>query len=169
MPENWGTKSRGKLSADQWRVLCTLYLPITLIGLWSQGDKRKKDMLNNFMRLVVAVRIASMRSTSKRLIEIYEVSMWMYLKTMKELYPHAVVKPNHHMALHLGDFLESLGPVHAYRSFAFERFNYVLQKLHTNMKFGESNVAHVQFLTLKTNFISRGTRINVHESSVSRV
>jgi hypothetical protein len=29
VPHNWGTKKRGKLSADNWRVICTIHLPIT--------------------------------------------------------------------------------------------------------------------------------------------
>jgi len=31
---NWGTAERGKLSTDQWRLVCTVHLPIMLIRLW---------------------------------------------------------------------------------------------------------------------------------------
>lgn len=30
---NWGTMEQGKLSTDNWRVICTVHLPITLIRL----------------------------------------------------------------------------------------------------------------------------------------
>jgi hypothetical protein len=136
-PYNWGEKKRGKMSADQWRVLCTINLPLTLIETWARGDERQQAMLKNFMSLVLAVRIASLNVTSENDLVLYERCMLYYLTSMKELYKDAPVKPNHHLALHLGDFLRMLGPVHAYRSFAFERYNYMLQRENTNMKFGE--------------------------------
>ena len=60
-PPNWRTVERGKLSADQWRLVCTVYLPITLIHLWSHITGQKRDMLTHFMDLVSAIRIANMR------------------------------------------------------------------------------------------------------------
>jgi hypothetical protein len=38
VPHNWGTATRGKLSANNWRVICTMHLPITLIRLWGSND-----------------------------------------------------------------------------------------------------------------------------------
>ena len=32
-PHNWGTKEREKLSANKWRIICHIHLPITLIQL----------------------------------------------------------------------------------------------------------------------------------------
>ena len=31
---NWGMVEWGKLSTDQWHIVCTVHLPITLICLW---------------------------------------------------------------------------------------------------------------------------------------
>lgn len=59
-PCNWGTAARGKLSADQWKVICTIHLPFTLIKLWARSGGRKFEMLSNFMNLVAAVQIANM-------------------------------------------------------------------------------------------------------------
>lgn len=47
-PLTWGTPSRGKLKADEWRVLNTIHLPITLIRLWgypptSGAERRQKE------------------------------------------------------------------------------------------------------------------------------
>jgi hypothetical protein len=136
-PSNWGTPSRGKLSADQWKTVCTIHLPITLIRLWGNETGRKFKMLTNFMDLVTAVQIANMRVTSSRHISLFEQSMYQYLQTLKELYKEAKIKPIHHAALHTGEFLRSLGPVHAYRSSAFERYNNLAQKQNTNMKSGK--------------------------------
>lgn len=135
-PSGFGLKSNGKLSADQWRTVCLVNLPFTLIRLWS-GTGRRADMLNNFMQLVTAVEAGSMLTTNPFLIEFYNTTMLDYLSEMKSLYPEAKIKPNHHYALHLGDFLEAFGPVHSWRTFAFERYNYLMQQVNTNKQFGK--------------------------------
>ena len=136
-PRNWGTTERGKLSADQWRVLYTIHLPISLIALWSGGESRYVDMLHNFMHLVVAVRIAGLRVINDEYINTYETCITSYVQGLKDLYPDASIKPNHHLSLHLGDFMRRFGPVHAYRTFAFERLNYLMQQMPTNKKHGD--------------------------------
>lgn len=137
-PRNWGTSERGKLSADQWRVLYTIHLPVSLIALWSRGTQRYVDMLHNFMYLVTAIRIAGSRVINDEYIGMYETCITTYLEGLKALYPDASIKPNHHLALHLGDFMRKFGPVHAYRTFAFERLNYLMQQMPTNKKHGEA-------------------------------
>ncbi|KAJ3752746.1 hypothetical protein EV360DRAFT_18877, partial [Lentinula raphanica] len=52
------------------------------------------------------------------------------------LYPHTRITPYQHMMLHFGDLLRRFGPVHSWRCFAFERFNYILQTTKTNSRFG---------------------------------
>ena len=61
VPCNWGMTKRGKLSADNWRVIITIHLTITLIWLWGRDNRHKKELLDNFMDLVCAVCIANMR------------------------------------------------------------------------------------------------------------
>jgi len=63
-PPNWGSKKRGKLSADNWRVICTIHLPVTLIWLWRNESGRKKALITNFMHLVTAARIVNQRLAS---------------------------------------------------------------------------------------------------------
>lgn len=79
-PRNWGTTERGKLSADQWRVLYTTHLPVTLIALWSGSSQRHVDMLHNFMYLVTAVRIAGSRVINDEYIDMYEACITKYLE-----------------------------------------------------------------------------------------
>lgn len=135
-PRNWGTTEHGKLSADQWRILCTVHLPISLISVWSGGSAQYTDMLANFMDLVTAVRIASMRITNDEYIALYDQHIFSYIGGLLELYKDADIKPNHHLSLHLGHFLQTFGPVHVYRTFAFERINYMMQRMRTNAKPG---------------------------------
>lgn len=93
-------------------------------------------MLDNYMQLIRAVNVAGSLRISEDEIKEYETSLLDYLRGMKELYKEASIKPNHHIAMHLPDFLRRFGPVHAWRAYAFERFNYLLQNLNTNKQTG---------------------------------
>jgi hypothetical protein len=59
-----------------------------------------------------------------------------YLDDMLKLYPGAKMYPVQHLGLHFSEFMAMLGPSHAYRCYGFERCNWILQRLPTNMKFG---------------------------------
>ena len=153
-PKHPGESSWGKFTADQWKSFCTINLPITLIRLWGAKphDSREYRMLANFMHLVTAVKLATMRQMTERRILKYESHMRKYLTTLLELYPDTTITPYQHMALHFGDMLRRFGPTHAWRCFPFERYNYLLQQTPTNSKFGEwlSSLVHqildVQYL-----------------------
>ena len=93
-------------------------------------------MLTNFMNLITAVRIASMRVTNDEYIALYDHHIFSYVSGILELYKDADTKPNHHLSLHLGHFSQRFGPVHAYRTFAFERINHMMQKMKTNARHG---------------------------------
>ncbi|KAG8898610.1 hypothetical protein FRB99_007328 [Tulasnella sp. 403] len=68
-PKQVGAKAQGHLSADQWRVLATVHFVITLVRLWGMGQADSSPwrlmMLDNFIHLVLAVKYATSRSTSK--------------------------------------------------------------------------------------------------------
>lgn len=137
-PKGFGTTAHGKLSADQWRVACTVHIPFTLIRLWGHLDEndRKRKMLDNFMQLVRAVDIAGSLRISEEDIKTYEECILNYLRGLKELYKEVTIKPNHHFAVHLAIFLRKFGPVHSWRAYVFERFNYLLQNTNTNKRPG---------------------------------
>lgn len=139
VPANLGSSSHGSLSADQWRTACTVNLVASLINLWGSNAEgtRTRQMLDNFMDLVTAIKLAHMRVLTPARIAEYHTRMEAYLKGIVELYPDVAILPYHHMSLHLTSFLRNFGPVHGWRCFPFERYNYVLQKTNTNRKFGE--------------------------------
>lgn len=95
-------------------------------------------MLKNFLLIVEAVELFGLLETDEEKISRAESLMLRYLEGVKDLYKGAKIQPNHHLALHIGIFLRLFGPVHSWRAFVFERFNYFLQTLNTNMAFGES-------------------------------
>jgi hypothetical protein len=138
VPRNWGTMTRGKLSANNWRVICTVHLPITLIRLWGGDDapEDRKHKLHNFMDLVCAVQIANLRSVSKQDIELYENYIQHYLVEFKLLYKLVKVKPIHHAALHYGKTLRSFGPAHTHGAAFYERYIHSMQTQNHDMKLG---------------------------------
>ncbi|KIK38450.1 hypothetical protein CY34DRAFT_108662 [Suillus luteus UH-Slu-Lm8-n1] len=127
-PKALGSTAQGKLSADQWRAACTINMTITLIRLWGRKKGKVKAMLDNYMDLVTAVELGCHISQ-------YNFYMQRYLENLKDLYKTLRLVPSHHISLHLGEFLCSFGPVHAWRAFAFERYNYLLQRENSNGKF----------------------------------
>ncbi|KAK0183688.1 hypothetical protein F5146DRAFT_1147968 [Armillaria mellea] len=64
VPKDWGTPSCGKLTANQWKVICTVHLVITLIQIWgtqsSPESLRFSHMLANFLDMVKAVSILNL-------------------------------------------------------------------------------------------------------------
>ena len=140
-PPNWGTAKRGKLSADNWRVICTIHLPITLIRLWGFDSGQKQELLIHFMHLVTAVRIANMRVTSQNHIKAYNFHISCYVSGIKTLYPDQRILPSHHGALHIGDMLDLFGPVHSHSAPFFERYINFFHRINTNLKLGKLQAA----------------------------
>ena len=135
-PPNWGTASRGKLTADQWMVVCTVHLPVTLIRLWGSLSDRRFNLLSNFMDLTSAIQLATQRSITAKMIEDHKRLITRYLSEMKELFKGSKIQPIHHVALHTGDFLRLFGPTHAVQAFGGERFLEVLGMQNVNKKSG---------------------------------
>ncbi|OSD08116.1 hypothetical protein PYCCODRAFT_1358106 [Trametes coccinea BRFM310] len=136
-PRGFGTSPRGKLSADQWRTIGTINFPITLIRTWGLEEGKRLEFLENFLDLVEAMETLGLMEVDDGHIAEVDRLLKRYLDRAKELYKGCKVQPNHHLALHLSMFLVLFGPVHSWRAFAFERFNYMLQSLNLNLNFGE--------------------------------
>jgi hypothetical protein len=137
-PPYVGSTRAGKLSADQWRSFCSIHLVVTLVRLWGASDPLSwhHKMLTNFMDLVTAVKLATMRSMTPDRIAQYQFHMTRYLTELLELYPDVGLSPNQHSSLHYPELFERFGPTHAWRCWAIERMNFKLQEVPTNMKFG---------------------------------
>ena len=138
IPSEAGSARAGKLTADQWRTLCTIHLVVTLIRLWGgcePGDRRR-DLLTNFMHLVNATVVLFRRSVNAETIQLYEESMKAYLEGHLRLYPHLNLSPKHHLSLHIPKFLRDFGPVHGWVTWGFERLVQKFQNTDTNGKIG---------------------------------
>ena len=77
-----------------------------------------------------------MRTLTPDRIRSIEEENLAYLEGLRTLYPSSFLVPKHHMALHLPDMLRDFGPVHAWRTFAFERLNQIFQNVPTNSLLG---------------------------------
>ena len=88
--------------------------------------------------------IASSCTISPAGADSYLQHMQAYLAGLKQLFPGYKFYPNHHMALHLHEYLLLFGPVHAWWTFPFERMIGMLQRMQTNSKID----THIRLLIL---------------------
>lgn len=162
-PRNWGTAKRGKLTADQWKVVATVHLPITLMRLWgAPQDGRRFLILCNFMDLSAAVQLAHQRIITEKHIDDYERLLQRYLSGMMVLFKDSKLQPIHHVSQHAGEFLRLFGPTHSVRTQGFERFNEKLGLQNTNGKSGAFSHASIRFCLS----FSRGARGYIHDDSM---
>lgn len=138
VPREVGSPSAGKLTADQWRTFCTVHLVVSLVRLWGNEplDSRQSQILGNFLHLVTLTNLLHMRTLTPEHINSIEEENLAYLEGLRTLYPSFSLVPKHHMALHLPEMLRDFGPVHAWRTFAFERLNQIFQNIPTNCLLG---------------------------------
>ena len=146
-PANFGAPSHGKMKADQWRSSMEFDIPVSLAQLWAtvpDGDRRQK-LVESTMFLAMALRWATSHRTSQRHADEYMRNIWLYLASLRELFPDMNLLPNHHNALYLGELLLRFGPVHGWWMFPFERLIGLLQKINTNKKIGASDKSLTYF------------------------
>lgn len=89
------------------------------------------------MSLVSAVIIATSTFTSPEAADVFLEHMLAYLNGVKTLFPDYNLHPNHHMALHIHEFLHLFGPVHSWWTFPFERLIGALERMPHNFKPGQ--------------------------------
>ena len=100
---------------------------MSVVEVGKPRSERCSKILQVTMSLLSAVSIASSRVTSVAAADLYMQHMQSYLSSLKTLFPEYAFRPNHHMALHLRDYLVFYGPVHAWWTFPFERMIGMLQ------------------------------------------
>ncbi|KAJ3924836.1 MAG: hypothetical protein NXY57DRAFT_874657, partial [Lentinula lateritia] len=83
-PPHWGTPAQGKLSAEEYKAVCSISLVITLIQVWGYGTEdaqsRHFQMLLNYLDLVHAIHVLLLRETSWQSREYYRSHMQRYLE-----------------------------------------------------------------------------------------
>jgi hypothetical protein len=145
VPHNFGSAAAGVLKADEWRSVATIYLPLALVTLWGEKTNHKSAKIASEMRLLLdhtmslfsAIHLACSPTISHADAEEYRKMIASYMENLQKLYPMARHHPNHHMALHIYDFLLLFGPARSMWCFPFERLVGILQKTSTNHKQNE--------------------------------
>src|ERR1700722_10943626 len=69
VPYNFGDAKAGTLSADEWRSMAIVYLPLAFVSLWGEGSSPPPEdatylqrVLDHTMDLFSAVRLACLRT-----------------------------------------------------------------------------------------------------------
>lgn len=132
----------GTPKADEWRTMATIYFPIALILCWGKEaidaeGRSRRQLLDLTMCIVQATWLLCKHQTSKTGRAAYLKYMCTYLHNLQNTVENAKLRPNHHFALHLHDFLVLWGPVYSWWCFPFERINGTLQRIATNNIFGK--------------------------------
>ena len=131
-PPNLGEAQHGKLKAIQWIHLITIFLPLASCDLFGFETAQASNLFHlvSFVNLVFSheVRSVHLRMMVEHLIA--------YLSSSKDIFPHFKMRPNHHMALHLAEVCDMLGPLPFLAVFAGERTNYQLKLVPTNSRPG---------------------------------
>ena len=144
VPYDFGDPKAGKMKADEWKTLCTVYLPLALVSKWGEGSLHSdvdqavccKQLLDHTMELVSAVWISLRRATSEEEIEKYERYIKNYIAGLRNIHPNVTPTANLHMATHIGDFMRLFGPVYSWWCFPFERLIGFVQRMPNNKKWG---------------------------------
>ncbi|KAJ7088184.1 hypothetical protein C8R44DRAFT_649677 [Mycena epipterygia] len=133
-PVNLGEKSHGKLKADNWFVLFTIFFPLIIPELWYHDSSSRRDhkLLDNFHVLIGVTNILCSYATSPADADVYDKLYRSYLHSSKSLFPGLTTRPNHHYAMHNGDQMKWWGPLIKLAEFLYESHNGRLQKIKTN-------------------------------------
>lgn len=145
VPYNFGDAAAGPLKADEWRTMSTIYLPLALISLWGDGTPHSspevaakfRHVLDHTMALVCAIILACARTMTHERATAYRSYIASFIQDLQDLHPDTTRRTNHHMAMHIYDFLHLFGPVHSWWCFPFERLIGQLQRITSNHKFGK--------------------------------
>ncbi|KAI0072971.1 hypothetical protein K474DRAFT_1686422 [Panus rudis PR-1116 ss-1] len=86
----------------------------------------------NFLKLCHSLQLLLSGAITEAEISKAEQLVQSYCVELIELYGPDVIKPNHHYAIHLGQFVRDHGPLYCFWTFLFERMNKVLKTFKTN-------------------------------------
>ncbi|KAJ7714775.1 hypothetical protein B0H14DRAFT_3634444 [Mycena olivaceomarginata] len=124
----------GKLKADNWLVLFTIFFPLIIPELWfhDSSSKLERKLLDNFHNLIGATNIVCSYTAIPAEADEY-VKMYIdYLRSSQTLFPGLSTRPNHHYAMHNGEQMKWWGPLMKLNEFMYESHNGSLQKIKTN-------------------------------------
>jgi hypothetical protein len=132
-----GKAAHGKVKADGWFSLITLYFPFGLVQIWRSFEFRQ--LLDNFFNLAVCVNVACSYTTSNEDADIFASNYKQYRKSSQQLWPTIRSVPNHHYCAHIPELLKQWGPLMALSEWAYERVIGQLQRINVNPQMCKKN------------------------------
>jgi hypothetical protein len=147
------------MKADKWHSLITVDIHIALMSLWGASTSHPSDevgtnlraVLNHTMELVCMVYLTCTRTTTVERAHMYHSHIVHYVGNLKKIYPNFTLRPNHHTAFHIYDYLLLFGLAHSWWCFPFECLIGIFQCLPVNHKTGEflRNISVIVGLTFQ--------------------
>ena len=115
-------KGQGKVSADEWRVFCTVHLIVTLGHLWGSlpCDSHENQLFLNFCDLITATKIATGRSITVARAKEFQDRMLRYLGGLNKLFPMYQLILYHHISIYLRELLSHFGPTTTWHCWVFK-------------------------------------------------
>lgn len=114
--------------AAQWSSWTIIYSPVLL------KDILPIEHYKCWLLFVRATAILSQRIIRTQDVETADMLLEKFCKTVETLCGRSYCTINMHMHLHIKDTLLNFGPAHATWCFSFERYNHLLESVHTNNK-----------------------------------
>ncbi|KAL5512295.1 hypothetical protein ACEPAG_8361 [Sanghuangporus baumii] len=144
VPINCDFPFAGKMEADEWRTLTTIFLPLAFT-LYYFGDElqddayrvRFKNIMDRTMQLSQAVTVLFRETTSESEIYAYERHLDSYIRDVCLVHPGAELEPNMHLSTHITDFLQGFGSVRSWSMIPFKNLIYSLKNLARNNQLGK--------------------------------
>ncbi|MBW0522695.1 hypothetical protein O181_062410 [Austropuccinia psidii MF-1] len=132
IPVGIGTASNGKLKANKWLVLFSIYLPLTILDIfWDLGPKNHL-LLINISALIQCTQIFGAQSVTQEDGQLFFQAYNTYQTASNVLFPNVRTTPNYHYAMHIPEQLSRWGPLNGISEYGGERLVGILQKLKTN-------------------------------------
>ncbi|KZV74030.1 hypothetical protein PENSPDRAFT_682395 [Peniophora sp. CONT] len=153
-PWKWGTITCGKLSSDEYFVILTIPMPITLIDMWGRlpRTERRRQVLDHIMELVDIESTFFRDSISRAETYAFDDAMVRFLETKKTLFKDVTIKVNDHTAMHYGEVLRNYGPTPSHDGSYYERFIRSLHGININMKPSELESTLMNGIVRQSNF-----------------
>lgn len=141
-PADVGTARAGTIKAYESKTLFDIHVPFAALSLWKEesplaGNEagRMGPALETSMHLTCAALWMTKKTLTPDRRDRFRHHLIQHLEGLKQHFRGYIV-PNHHMMLHIFDFMEEFSGVRHWWAFPFERMIGMLERTPTNHKTG---------------------------------
>ncbi|KAI6041804.1 hypothetical protein EDC04DRAFT_2892688 [Pisolithus marmoratus] len=87
---------------------------------------------SNFLKLCAAICLLIKNTVTDQEVSSADMLLQEYCTELIQLYGSGCLKPNHHYATHVSQYIHNFGPLSGFWTFLFERLNKILKSFKTN-------------------------------------